>query len=643
MCGIAGIVTWNSGLDYLDLVERMIAPLKHRGPDDHGVWVDSEIGIGLGHRRLSIQDLSPLGHQPMCSGSGRYVIAFNGEIYNHLEIKRQLEVSSHQSLEWRGHSDTETLLAAIDLWGVEPALQKAVGMFSIALWDKSEKSLTLARDRMGEKPLYYGIVHGKFVFASELKAIQEASQEKLQIDRCALAEFMRFGYVPAPKSIYSGIGKLPAGHLVTIRSLTGQVRPKPYWSLDTQEQEALRTSLADRSDNDLVDLVHDQLEESIKLQSVSDVPLGAFLSGGVDSSLIVAMMQAQSSQRVRTYTIGFDQPKYNEAPYAREVARHLGTDHTEMYVSSEDALNLIPDLALIYDEPFADSSQIPTTLLSRLTRQHVTVSLSGDGGDELFAGYPRYLMALGLQRRFSRLPNGLRSAAATLMRSASPKTWDSIIRLLPASRRKEINGHRVHRLAQLMNAQSVEEMYVCLMSQWHPDDGVVLGAEGCPVDINWPGVSNPLEAMRRWDVNRYLSDDILVKVDRASMSASLESRAPLLDHRIVETAFALPDRVLVRDGVGKWVLRTMLDRYVPRALIERPKAGFTIPLGDWLRGSLRDWAEAHLKKSDLIEQGLLDADKVDLMWQQHLAGTHDRSPYLWNVLMFQTWLREQQK
>lgn len=637
MCGIAGVVTWRLEGGLGEQVERMIAPLVHRGPDDHGVWVDGECGVGLGHRRLSILDLSPQGHQPMASTSGRYVIAYNGEIYNFKQIRDELGAEGKAPI-WRGHSDTEILLAAFDAWGVEAALQRAVGMFAIALWDREARTLTLARDRIGEKPLYYGIVRGRFVFGSELKAIRAVADGDLQVDRDALAEFMRFGYIPSPMSIYAGIAKLAPGHVLTVRSDLDIGMPHPYWSLDTPEQDQLRARLARCGDEELTDLVHDHLREAIGLQMVSDVPLGAFLSGGVDSSTVVALMQSQSAKRIRTYTIGFHEGMFDEAPYARAVAQHLGTEHTELYVTAKDAAEVIPELPMIYDEPFADSSQIPTTLVSRLTRQHVTVSLSGDGGDELFAGYPRYQLTAALWQRVNGQPMGVRRAAASMLKALSAQGWDRVLGFLPASQRQRINGRRVHRLAQLMVSRSIGEMYVRLMSQWQPEEGLVLGTTRRDFPLgNWSQKDDPTEAMRHWDVKQYLPDDLLVKVDRASMSASLESRAPLLDHRVVELAFALPQRMLVRDGVGKWVLRRVLDRYVRRELIERPKAGFSIPLGDWLRGPLRDWAETLLNAEKLSGQGFLDAEKVSVMWQQHLSGSYDRSTYLWNVLMFQAW------
>lgn len=616
----------------------MIAPLSHRGPDDQGTWVDEERGVALGHRRLSILDLSPQGHQPMASASGRYVIAFNGEIYNFGQLRDEL-TTAEVAPQWRGHSDTEILLGAFEAWGVEATLKRTVGMFAIALWDRKARTLTLARDRIGEKPLYYGVVRGQFIFGSELKAIRAIADGSLQINRDVLAEFMRFGYIPSPQCIYDGIKKLLPGHVLTVCSVSNIEEPRPYWALDTHEHAQFSARLANCDDAEAADIVHERLRDAVGLQMVSDVPLGAFLSGGVDSSTVVALMQSQCSRRVKTYTIGFNESTFDEAPYAKAVAQHLGTDHTELYVTAKDAASVIPELPSIYDEPFADSSQIPTTLVSRLTRQHVTVSLSGDGGDELFVGYPRYPLTAALWHRVNGLPIWFRIAVATMLRGPSPSGWDRLLGFLPASKHQLFNGRRIHRLAQLMTTRSIGEMYVRLMSQWQPEERLVLGTTGAyPGQISWPQTDNPIEAMRRWDVSQYLVDDLLVKVDRASMSASLESRAPLLDHRVVEAAFALPQRMLLRDGVGKWVLRRVLDRYVPRELIERPKAGFSIPLGDWLRGPLRDWA-GDLLNSDMFNQGFLDAEKVSLLWRQHQSGGFDRSAYLWNVLIFQAWLK----
>jgi asparagine synthase (glutamine-hydrolysing) len=641
MCGIAGIALWRRDRQPLVLdIERMTAPLVHRGPDDQGLWCDDEAGIALGQRRLSIIDLSPQGHQPMASASGRYMLSYNGEIYNFASLRAELEAEG-QAPAWRGHSDTEVLLACLEGWGIEATLRRTVGMFAISLWDRQTRTLTLARDRMGEKPLYYGEIGGRLLFGSELKALQAVAGDALQIDREALAEFMRFSYIPAPLTIYRGVRKLPPGHWLQLRKPADAAAvPQPFWHLGDAQGDDLRAQLASADDRSLIDQVEQRLAEAIRLQRVSDVPLGAFLSGGVDSSTVVALMQRQSTQRVRTFTIGFDQPGFNEAPFAKEVARHLGTEHTELYVTARDAESLIPRLPAIYDEPFADSSQIPTTLVSHLTRRHVTVALSGDGGDELFAGYPRYGLTADLWRRIDRVPRGLRRALAAALRLPSAQAWDQVLSVLPASRQQSLNGRRLHRLAQLLVTGSLGEMYLRLMSQWQPEENLVVGAGARGFTMqHWQAQRPAMEAMRLWDVNQYLPDDLLVKVDRASMNASLEVRAPLLDHRVVELAFALPDRALLRGGVGKWVLRQVLYRHVPPALIERPKTGFAVPLGDWLRGPLRAWADELLQPAVLAADGLLDPARIGPLWQDHLAGRFDRSSYLWNVLMFQAWLR----
>jgi asparagine synthase (glutamine-hydrolysing) len=590
---------------------------------------------------LSIIDLSEQGHQPMASASSRWMLSYNGEIYNFEQLRSELQLTGNAP-PWRGHSDTEVLLACIEEWGVEASLRKLVGMFAISLWDRKNRSLTLARDRIGEKPLYFGSVNGRVLFGSELKAIS-AVAGSLEIDREALSEFLRFSYVPAPLSIWRGIRKLLPGHFLTLQSVECVNKaPQPYWHVAGDRQAALREELARADSRELADRVEAQLREAVKLQMVSDVPLGAFLSGGVDSSAVVALMQQESSRPVRTFTIGFDQPELNEAPFAAEVARHLGTDHTELYVTAKDAEQLIPELPQIYDEPFADSSQIPTTLVSRLTRNHVTVALSGDGGDELFAGYPRYQLTRRLWERNEHLPSGLRRCVSAALRMPSPSAWDRVTeRLLPKSRQQTINGRRIHRLGQLMLTGNVGEMYIRLMSQWQPEDALVRGLATHPFTLShWDASLDPMESMRRWDLAQYLPDDLMVKVDRAAMSTSLETRAPMLDHRLVELAFALPERALIRDGVGKQVLRDVLYRHVPRGLIERPKAGFAVPLGAWLRGPLRKWAADMLDPAALKAENLLDADKVAALWQEHVSGRYDRSSYLWNVLMFQAWKRQ---
>lgn len=640
MCGLAGIVTWQPLSGAARKVARMTDAIAHRGPDDSGHWVDESAGIALGHRRLSIIDLSPQGHQPMHSATGRFVLVYNGEIYNYMDVRAELEATGNAP-EWRGHSDTEVLLAAVETWGIEATLQRCTGMFAIALWDRQDRSLTLARDRMGEKPLYYGSVDGQLLFGSELKAIGVLADRRLAIDAHGLTRFMQFGYIPGTETIFSGVRKLPAGHLLTLTGMDDVGQPaRSYWQPVTPDIVEARSALSKLGDTALIDMVHDELRKSVGQQMVSDVPIGAFLSGGIDSSLVVALMQAQGSGKTRTFTIGFEEPEFNEAVYAKDVARHLGTEHTELYVSSRDALELIPQLPDIYDEPFADSSQIPTTLVARMTQQHVTVSLSGDGGDELFAGYPRYWLSANLWQRMAGVPMWMRRAASASLGAPSPAAWDRLLGpIVPTSRSQDINGRRMHRLAQLLVTGSQGELYTRLTSQWAPSDGLVLDArEGAALPTDWAlGGRTPIEALRLRDIQQYLCDDLLVKVDRAAMSTSLETRAPLLNHKVVELALSLPENVLVRGGVGKWVLRQVLDRYVPRALVERPKAGFAVPLGKWLRGPLRDWADDLLDSRKLLEQGLLDSQMVEAMWDDHRSGRFDRSPYLWNILMFQAW------
>jgi asparagine synthase (glutamine-hydrolysing) len=647
MCGIAGFITDRS-FDIAHACRHMADQLVHRGPDDSGDWIDVGAGVAIGHRRLAIVDLSPQGHQPMVSVCGRYVLALNGEIYNFEALRTRLKSAPAASpAPWRGHSDTEVLLEAIRCWGLERTLSEIVGMFAFALWDRLRGTLSLVRDRFGEKPLYYGAIGSSFVFGSELKALRAFPDSRLSVDPEALARMLQFGYVPAPASIYRNVHKLLPGSMLCVR-VAGNGRwqsnkPQRYWSIDAPELARRQRECAQLGQAALVENLDALLRDAVRQQMVADVPLGAFLSGGVDSSLVVAMMQATSSRQTRTFTIGFSEEGFNEAPYAMEVARHLGTDHTELYVSAKDAAAIITELPYIYDEPFADSSQIPTSLVARMTRSHVTVALSGDGGDELFGGYPRYQTGDMLWRRIERMPGWQRHAAARLARSLSPSAWDRVFRVaIPSRWRHKISGHRVHRFAEILSAATFGEMYNRLVSQWHPETGIVLAATDWPAphvetDPGRSGMSR-LAQMRKWDIDQYLPDDILVKVDRAGMSTSLETRAPMLDHRVAEFAWALPDNALIRDGRGKWLLRQVLDKYVPRRLIERPKAGFAMPVARWLRTDLRDWAEHLLDERRLREQGWLAPEPIRSMWRRHLAGTHDFQAHLWNVLMFQAWL-----
>jgi asparagine synthase (glutamine-hydrolysing) len=645
MCGIAGFwATRAHGRSTaLAVVQAMADRLAHRGPDGSGVWADDDGALALGHRRLAIVDLSEAGHQPMRSPSGRYELIFNGEIYNHMALRAELGTQP-----WRGHSDTETLLAGFELWGVETTLQKAVGMFAVALWDRQRRRLTLARDRMGEKPLYYGSLGGSLLFASELKAFKAYPDFAPVVDPGAVALLLRHNEIPAPYSIYKGLGKLPPATLLHIDHPGRLGEPEPYWSLREVAELGQREPFTG-SEVEATDALERHLDEAIALQRVADVPLGAFLSGGVDSSVIVALMQRQSEQPVRTFTIGFDEPAFNEAEHAKAVARHLGTEHTELYVSGHQALDVVPRLPTLYCEPFSDSSQIPTFLVSEMARRHVTVSLSGDAGDELFGGYARYDTAQDLWSRISRVPRGLRAVAGPLIQALPARAWDRladvawpILRSGPVPERV---GDRAHKLAEMVQAPSREAFYRDMNSHQPWPERVVLGAHEPVTTMSqpalWPALQSFDERMMFIDQISYLPDDILVKVDRAAMGVGLETRVPMLDHRVVEFAWSLPLHLKRRDGVGKWLLREVLYRHVPRTLIDRPKTGFGVPLSAWLRGPLRSWAENLLDERRLREQGLLDVAYVRRLWTEQISGQREWKYLLWDVLMFQAWLDAQ--
>lgn len=652
MCGLTGFFQQHGpGFEtQVDCVQRMANTLVHRGPDDGGVWVDNETGIALAHRRLSVLDLSPAGHQPMISASGRYVIAFNGEIYNHQHLRASLEkVGAGMTAldQWRGHSDTETLLAGFDAWGIRTTIERCIGMFAISVWDRKERVLTLGRDRLGEKPLYYGWQGGNFIFGSELKALKAHPSFQAPIHRDALCLFMRHNYIPAPHSIYKGIYKLPPGHLLKVSA----ERPEPvieaYWSFNNIAESGCRSPLVG-SDRDVTDELERLLKSAIHQQMMADVPLGAFLSGGIDSSTLVALMQAQSDRPIKTFTIGFNEEGYNEALHAKAVARHLGTDHTELYVTPQQALDVIPHLPSLYCEPFADSSQIPTFLVSQLARQHVTVSLSGDAGDELFSGYNRYVLGNNLWRKLSRVPVGLRAVAATGIRTLSPSTWSSIARpfqsLAPYTSPLVNIGDKLHKGAGVLAAKRIDDLYLGLLTHWNPEEIVLNGREpstylnGSPPPLAGLG---DVQRMMALDAMTYLPDDILVKVDRAAMGVSLESRVPFLDHRVVEFAWRIPQSMKLRGGVGKWILREVLYRHVPKELMERPKMGFGVPIDVWLRGPLREWAEELLDESRLRREGFFNAAPIRKKWAEHLSGKRNWQYHLWDVLMFQSWLEAQ--
>lgn len=651
MCGIAGFVggDWSSERAITGTLERMARSIHHRGPDRSDIWKDAEARVGFAHTRLSILDLSPAGNQPMQSHSGRYVIVYNGEIYNHEHIRDEIAASAG-SPNWKGHSDTETLLAAIELLGVRGALERAAGMFAFALWDKADRTLTLARDRLGEKPLYYGRSRksGAFLFGSELKALAEHGDFEAEIDRDALTLLLRYGYVPAPFSIYRGIAKLPPGSFLTLASADADPRIDTYWSASAVAEQGAANPL-EIGETDAIDELESLLDAAIGGQMLSDVPLGAFLSGGVDSSTVVALMQKLSPRPVKTFTVGFHEKNYDEAAHAKAVARHLGTDHTELYVTAEEARGVIPRLPQMYDEPFADSSQIPTHLVAALARKYVTVALSGDGGDEIFGGYNRYLLTSQLWGRIAAIPKSVRAAAAQAMTLMPASAWtkfgDFAGGILPSWAKVDRLGDKVYKGAPLLDSASPSDLYRGMLSLWR-DPAAIVAAGSEPASFSNDASTSAsslgiVERMMALDLVGYLPDDILVKVDRAAMAVSLETRVPYLDHRVVEFAWRLPLSAKVRGGEGKWLLRQLLYRYVPRELIERPKMGFAVPLGDWLRGPLRPWAEELLDERRLRSEGYFRPRPVRELWHAHLSGRSDEYPRLWPVLMFQSWLEAQ--
>lgn len=627
-------------------VERMTDAIRSRGPDASGRWCAPDGAVAFGHRRLSVLDLSEAGAQPMKSACGRFVITFNGEIYNHLDIRTELEAAG-AAPNWRGHSDTETVLAAIRQWGVEPTLRRMIGMFAFGLWDLETRTLTLARDRFGEKPLYYGWSGADLLFGSELKALAAHPTWAPTLDRAALTSFMRYSYIPAPATIWSGIRKLPPACFVSFAADAApgaMPQPQPYWSLRDQIAAAQTMRILDESE--AVDELERLLSVAVRRQCLSDVPLGAFLSGGVDSTTIVALMQAQASQPVRTFSIGFSEGAYNEADDARKVAGHLGTDHTELYVDARTALDVIPRLPEIYDEPFADSSQIPTHLVAQLARRHVTVALSGDAGDELFGGYNRHVWGGALHAHFAALPAPLRRAAGALLGAIAPEPAGTILNalhpILPQRLKVRHAGDQVAKIARILQSQDFDSMYQALCSIDQEPGRTVLGGSEAPgwasLQMSETGSAlDPLDRMTLADSLSYLSDDILHKVDRAAMAVALETRVPFLDKDVVEFAARVPPAMKVRDGRGKWLVREVLDRHVPRALIDRPKTGFSIPLDEWLRGPLKSWACDLLSPARLARQGLFDPKRVGRMLDQHLNRGHNHAYWLWNVLMAEAW------
>lgn len=667
MCGLAGCLSASGRQGLAETARQMANAIVHRGPDDAGAWVDEAAGLALGHRRLAIVDLSTAGHQPMLSSSGRWVIAFNGEVYNHISLRAALQAAGAAPV-WRGHSDTETLLAGFEHWGVQATLQRAVGMFAIALWDAATQTLTLARDRMGEKPLYYGWVgHGEqraFVFGSELKALRAYPGFDSPVCRQALTQYLRYMYVPAPRSIYQGMYKLEPGCLLTVQGSPplnaptqplrpgqthGSVSLQRWWSLAGVVEVGARNPLL--NEDEAIGLLEQQLTEAVSLQSLADVPLGAFLSGGVDSSTIVALMQRQSSRPVKTFTIGFDEAGFDESPHAQAVARHLRTEHYAMHVTAQMAQDVIPQLPSIYDEPFADSSQIPTHLVCKAARQHVTVALSGDAGDEIFGGYNRYFWGPNVWYKVAWLPLPMRQAMGKLLTTVPVSAWDAMsqpMRLASGMNGVSRLGDKLHKLgSRMQTVRNMDDLYRSLISEWQDPAGLVRGAHGqrtveptSLLDDPLPteGLDDGALRMMAQDTLTYLPDDILCKVDRAAMACSLETRVPILDHRVVELAWRLPPHMKIRGNVGKWALRQVLYKHVPKELIERPKAGFAIPIGQWVRGPLRAWAEGLLDQHRLQAEGYFHAAPIRKAWAEHLKGQRDHTAKLWAVLMFQAWL-----
>ena len=645
MCGLAGwidLLARSSNEELNRGAERMIGPLLHRGPDSSGIWTDQRFGIAFGHRRLAIIDLSAEGHQPMHSRSGRFAFILNGEIYNFQDIREELLALGHS---FRGHSDTEVLLAGFEQWGVKASIERAVGMFALAVWDRETAKLILARDRAGEKPLYFGKLGDRFYFGSELKALEGHPDFRAEVSWPALSSYLRHGYVPGPLSIFEGVSKLQPGHLATLSYAEGKgwsaPEIQPYWAL----QPGVDPRYESASDEEVVDETESALLRSVRGQMISDVPLGAFLSGGIDSSLIAALMQKQSGTPVQTFSIGFWEEQYNEAEQAKAVARHLGTSHEEWYVTPEDAMGVIPLLPQMYDEPFADSSQIPTHLVSKLARKKVTVSLSGDAGDELFGGYNRYAWVPSIWSKISKVPRPLRGAAASAALALSPDAWNRIYgsvpkSVLPGKLQMRLPGDKLHKLADVFGCRSPAEMHHRLMSIVKAPSELLAR----PVDDQaWAHPYGGDESlgfetrMMAYDFHTYLPEDILAKVDRAAMAVSLETRVPFLDHRVAELAFSLPDRFKIRNGKTKWVLREILARHVPKSLYQRPKMGFQLPLDRWLRGPLRPWAEELLSPARLKNEGFFQADAVQRKWQEHLSGRRNLQGELWTILMFQAW------
>jgi asparagine synthase (glutamine-hydrolysing) len=639
MCGIAGFIADPKHRQSVDQIEKiaraMDLSLQHRGPDDHDVWLDRDAGAALVHRRLSIVDLSDAGHQPMHSADGRHVIVYNGEVYSHTAIRAEIEATGHK---FRGYSDTEVILESIARVGIEATVNRLIGMFALAVWDRKTRTLTLVRDRLGIKPIYWAKFAGLFMFGSELKALRQHPGWTPRLRPQAVATFLRHNYIPAPDSIYDGVYKLQPGTILTL-PYGGEPLIKSFWDARQIALAGTRDLLTE-DDTALTDRLEALLTDAIGRRMIADVPLGAFLSGGIDSSTVVALMRAANSGPVKTFSIGFEQAGFNEAPHAAAIAKHLDTEHTELTVTSQEALDVIPKLADMFDEPFADSSQIPTHLVSAMTRKYVTVALSGDGGDELFSGYNRYQLTKSFWGALSLVPGPVRKAVARSLTSLRTERWDGLFQRLPRKVSPPQAGDKIYKLASILNLGSSDELYRRLISHWTPLEvapGVtelnsILWDETVRKDF-----PDPLDRMQFLDTVTYLPDDILTKVDRASMSIALEARVPLLDHRVVEFAWRLPHSAKIRGGTTKWLLRQVLYRHVPKELVDRPKMGFGVPLAEWLRGPLRDWAETLLAHKRLGETDFLNAELIRRHWDEHLSGKRNWQYLLWDVLMFEAW------
>ena len=643
MCGIAGIYSPEKSSDKLTKIAvNMSNAILHRGPDDSGVWKDKNNNLALSHRRLSIIDITAGGHQPMTSSSRRYIIAFNGEIYNYRSIRAKLEITS-SNINWQGSSDTEVLLEAISTWGLEVAIKMVEGMFAFALWDTVESKLYLVRDRFGEKPLYYGYIGKDFVFGSELKALRAHPEFTSSIDRDSISMFLQYSHVPSPKSIYENIYKLAPSSILSIDFKNNQKKLSTYWALKLSTNPNYKDNASNKEL--ILSELHEKLNSSVSDQMLADVPVGAFLSGGIDSSLIVALMQQNSTNPVHTFSIGFTEAQYDESTYARAVANHLVTRHTELIVSPSDLIDVLPMLPNIYDEPFADSSQTPTFLVSKLARNDVTVALTGDGGDEVFGGYNRHMWANNAWNKMNNLPNWLRKSLAVILSSPSEyrinKIFDLLNFVIPSKYRVNLPGQKIHKVAISLSALNVEDLYQCLTSLWSNSSDIVINSSEKKLNMLNTQGNSFAEKMMFLDLGIYLPGDILTKVDRAAMGVSLETRVPLLNHKVVEFAWNMPIEMKIYRGEGKWALRRILEKYIPNQLINRPKMGFGVPIDSWLRGALFNWSKSILDENIIRSDGFFNYEEIQKIWLEHQSGKYNHEHKLWNILMFQMWLHKE--